>query len=136
VLQLIRRGGATGKLIGELLAAKDRTSATIPDTSTLALQDRAAREETQDGATCENSIAEWIFSEHLQGGTPLKKEQLISKLASQGRRFSTVEFDRAYREVYASENHRSPRQGWPLKEPFLSRLKKSDEKSIKSNYTR
>jgi hypothetical protein len=80
VLQLIRRRGDTGKLIGELLAAQERTAATIPpepDTIALALQDtrkiagsaanggapdrktvKRDRVEAQDEATNGNSLAE------------------------------------------------------------------------------
>jgi hypothetical protein len=124
VLQLIRRRGDTGKLIGELLAAQDRTADTVPpepDTIALALQDTC---NVPDVVAADTALAEWIFSQHPEGGArPLTREKLISKAQSKGFPFTTLKFNRAYREVYASEDHRPPRQGWPLKEPYRSRLK-------------
>jgi hypothetical protein len=119
VLQLIRHRGDTDRLIGELLAAEDRTTATIPsqpNAIALELQDKGEREEAQDGATNRNSLAERISL--LPEGT-VQAVATPPKYQDSGRRRGRepVTFNRVkdamiadLRAVLAGDGERDPRK--------------------------
>jgi hypothetical protein len=68
-------------------------------------------------------LVEWIFVRHPRdGGEPMTRDQLISGARKAGLRFATEKFNEAYGAVYESKNNRPTKGGWPLKEPYRSRL--------------
>jgi hypothetical protein len=72
-------------------------------------------------------LAEWIFVRDPRSGAG-GKLQTFEKLLSAARRdpelktFTYKAFLAAYHAVYQTKSHRGPAEGWPLREPFLSRI--------------
>jgi hypothetical protein len=61
-------------------------------------------------------IAEWIFNQHARrmSCNALYAEALSAQLGE----FRKAEFVAAYGKVYATEPHRPPATGWPLRSPY------------------
>jgi hypothetical protein len=71
-------------------------------------------------------MAEWIFAQHPRArGMPPKTSKQLQEEAekrSWSAAFKVAYFITAYRQVYRSKPHRPPKSGWPLLEPYQSRL--------------
>jgi hypothetical protein len=71
------------------------------------------------------ALAEWIFEQHpLDGRRPKKRSELeqlaLTEVVVDG--FTTREFRNAFRKIYDTKAHHPPVSGWPLRQPFKSRL--------------
>jgi hypothetical protein len=73
-----------------------------------------------------DKMAEWVFAEHPRNTG--ERPQLYTKLRDEAQKrdwstpFKEASFKEAYRKVYQSENHRPPKSGWPLRDPYKNRL--------------
>jgi hypothetical protein len=70
-----------------------------------------------------DELAEWIFAQHPRDGSdPKTRQNLMNSARKVPLQFSTEKFNKAYGAVYASKAVRPTKGGWPLREPYRSRL--------------
>jgi hypothetical protein len=96
---------------------------------------RRALDHTQPSADAfVEQLAEWIFGRHPRdGSTPETRERLTKAARSdQGLLDVTIRgFTEAYQLVYKTKPKHPPHGGWPLNEPYRTRLADEAESKIK-----
>jgi hypothetical protein len=79
-------------------------------------------------------IAEWIADQHPKDESkPQSCDKLLRAARASDSPLKNVtdrEFRAAYRAVYKTQSGAPPATGWPLNEPYRSKLSKSENKSI------
>jgi hypothetical protein len=71
-------------------------------------------------ASIDDPLADWIFAQHSRR---MSCEALYAEARrAPPREFRKADFVAAYGKVYATQRHRPPATGWPLRSPYKERL--------------
>ncbi len=80
----------------------------------------AARDTAEAAPPIDDPLAGWIFAQHSRG---MSCEALYAEARrAPPREFRKSDFVTAYGKVYATQRHRPPATGWPLRSPYKERL--------------